>query len=526
MNERDRNRVRLGFWAVLLLSVFAWAPTTYPGYWESLEGFQPVFNAVHHSAISSVAVEADLWRGAGSATYLIAQPFMLMGMTPVAAVRLTFAVALILGGLSIYVWMRDRWGDRSAGLAGLLFMLWPPLLATVYIRGSLSDALLMGLLSLALAGASINARRGSVSAAGVTAISLFWMWRTQAGMALLASILLLAYVLIVERSRITALIVALSAGAGFTSLLPFWNVRSQPHVDFFDNFVYPHQLMFGQWQVAPSQASWQDGYPFMLGIAMLTFTIIGLWAWLSRLAQWRDTMLPRSMAFSASATLLLILLATPLSEPLWRVSRLNILFTYPWQILLLAGPFLALMAGSIAFSIEDLSRSVLWTVLLSLTVLASLPYLTTEFTQVTPDANPVAIIGAANDIVILDAQLHESSNDSAANTVSPSVELTVTWQVLNTLPFDYNLFFQAVEQGEGSVNVVAQLDEQPLQGDQPPTTWQPGDIYTERYTLNLPGVETSDLSSLVYYFGLYDWRDGARLPVDGGIDDKVVFYGQ
>ena len=35
-----------------------------------------------------------------------------------------------------------------------------------------------------------------------------------------------------------------------------------------------------------------------------------------------------------------------------------------------------------------------------------------------------------------------------------------------------------------------------------------------------------DEKPLRYYFGYYDWRDGVRLPVDGGIDDKLVFYGQ
>ena len=31
---------------------------------------------------------------------------------------------------------------------------------------------------------------------------------------------------------------------------------------------------------------------------------------------------------------------------------------------------------------------------------------------------------------------------------------------------------------------------------------------------------------LRYYFGYYDWRDGKRLPVNGGMDDKLVLHGQ
>ena len=87
----------------------------------------------------------------------------------------------------------------------------------------------------------------------------------------------------------------------------------------------------------------------------------------------------------------------------------------------------------------------------------------------------------------------------------------------------YNVFFQALSGDESALTVAAQLDTPPLGNEHPATTWRPGEILTSTYQLDLTGVAPT--VQLQYYFGYYDWRNGARLPVDGGIDDKLVFYG-
>jgi hypothetical protein len=102
--------------------------------------------------------------------------------------------------------------------------------------------------------------------------------------------------------------------------------------------------------------------------------------------------------------------------------------------------------------------------------------------------------------------------------------LAVTWQPLAPLDFDYNVFLHAVT-GEGAdEQVVAQFDVQPLAGAQPATAWRPGQILAETYTLDLSNAPAG--APLRYYFGYYDWRDGRRLPVDGGLDDKLVIDGE
>ncbi len=507
--------LRLGFWTVLFLGIFAWAPATYPGYWQALEGFVPVFNVAQPGRLATIATAPDLWRGSGAATFLLAQPWLLLGVDAATAVRITFIFSFLLGGLGIYVWLHDRLGDRAAGLAGLLYMLAPPFLATVYVRGSLSDALILGLLPIALAGVASYAQTGAVSAAGITLIALGWMWQSQAGLSVFCSVLLLLYALLVERNRMATLVVSLSTAAAFATVFPLLAMQMPPSVHFEEHFVALFQLFRAQWAVAPSLPGWQDHYPFQLGLVALLFSGVALWLWSIQ----RPTQVPpitkRLLCFGWVGLLICSFGATAGSAVLWQWSGASWLLTYPWQLLLLTGPFLAVTAGSLPITHRQLQQTPYWAVLLLLTVFASYPNLTTDFTLYQPPTRPAAVIGN-NEIVVLAATLTENRQQQLAT-------LAVTWQPIEVIDVDYNIFFQALQGEAQELTVVAQLDTQPLGAEKPATAWRPGEILTSTYQLDLAGVAPT--VPLQYHFGYYDWQTGARLPIDGGIDDKMAFYG-
>lgn len=519
----DRKSIGLaGLWVVLIASAFAWAPATYPGYWQALEGFAPVFNAPYAAPIADIASQPDLWRGSGSATFLLTRPLILLGVAPVVAVRSVFVLVFVLGSLGIYFWLRPRFGDRSAGLAGLLYALLPPLLATVYIRGSLSDALVLGLWPLTLAGLAVYVQSRSPAAIGVAVISLLWIWRTQAGLAVFVTLLALAYVLWVERDRLALLTTGVTGLAGLLSLLPLRGIQADTPVDFYAHFVFIFQFFSGGWQTAPSIPGWQDGYPFQLGFAGLAFAFVALWfLWLKYRANvdLPPLIVRRTLLFSAVAVVVSLLLTLGPSALLWQLSGADRLLTWPWQLLLPGLPFLALMAGSLPSLNSQLACRGYWAALLALGLMSSYPYLTADFTQYTPPAAPVAVYGERGEIVLLEATLHESSAGGYDAT------LETVWQPVQPIDFDYNLFFQALRPGASGADyeVVAQLDQQPF-SLRPATTWQPGEILTSTYTLALP-VDPASVS-LRYYFGYYNWQDGTRLPVNRGPDDKVVLFGQ
>ncbi|MCB0061888.1 MAG: hypothetical protein KDE19_07230 [Caldilineaceae bacterium] len=537
MKLPQRLSYHAGFWLVLLLSVFAWAPATYPGYWQALEGFIPVFNASRPSPLANIAVQPDLWRGMGSGTFLLARPFLVLGFTPTAAVRVSFVLALILGGLGCYSWLQSYLGDRAAGVAGLIYLFAPPLLATVYVRGSLSDTVVVMLLPLALAGLATYRRTRALSAAAIVVIAILWMWQAQAGLAVWATILLIGYTIIVERNWIATLIVFVSSAAALTSLASLLDVTAPPPVHFTDHFVYLFQLFQHDWQTAPSTAGWQDTYPFQLGLPALLFTLFAMASfieqrgrlWWNRVQQsatpqeaplltpMSDPVVVRLWLFSIISIFVLVLLTLPLSQPLWAWSGAGRLLTYPWQLLLLSVPLWAVTAGALPAYHRLFRQTPTWVVVALLIVLNSYGYLSADFTQVTPPTTPIALFGEQSEIVVLDVALTE-------NRQPRSTELTVTWQVLHPLAVDYNIFFQALRGDEQALTVSRQMDRQPLGPEQPPTRWQPGQIYQATYTLDLEGIPADAL--LTYYFGYYDWHDGTRLPVNWGIDDKLIFYGQ
>lgn len=499
---------RLGFWAVVLLGIFAWAPATYPGYWQGLEGFLPIFNVVEISPIAHIAVSADFWRGVGGDAFLLARPLMVLGFSSTTAVRVCFILMLILGGLGMYSWLRPRLGDRAAGLAGLVYMLLPPVLATVYVRGSLSDAVILGLTPMALAG--LNSYTGSRSRTGaIIAVSaLLWMWRAQAGLALLASLLLIGYVWFVERHGWGLLLVSVSSAAGALSLWPVWSLQAPAPVPFHEHFLSLPQLL---------GIGGQNSVSFQIGFAALALATVSVWQWGSGATGRLAPDLRRLLLFCGLCTVFLLALTLRGSAILWQWTGAERVLTYPWQTLLLAAPLLAALAGGLPALNTGFGAPTIWATLVTLTIVSSYPLLTADFTQVKPPDRPVAVFGPHHNLVIIDAELTEHEEP-------PQAELRLTWQLLQPLDVDYNIFFQAQTGDLAAPQVVAQLDTQPLGEDRPATTWRPGEILTTTYRLDLAGLPAA--SDLRYVFGYYDWRDGRRLPLTNGIDDKLVLYGQ
>jgi hypothetical protein len=485
-----------------------------------LEGFTPVFNAVNPGTISTLAADADLWRGTGSAAYLLAQPLLMLGQAPTTAIRFLFILILLIGSLSIYAWLSPRLGDRAAGLGALGYLLLPPVLSTIYVRGALADAWMIALLPLALVALDSYSDSGSPAAGGVIVVTLLWMWRIQAGLALLATVLLLLYALFVTRGRFAPLIVALSGAAGLVSLIPLWSIQRTPPVDFFAHFVYLFQLGANGWTLAPSIPGWQDQYPFQLGFAALGLGILGLWLWLTQRENRIHPIYRSFLSFAAIGLGVVLLLTLNPSAFFWRISGADRLLTYPWQITLLAMPFAAALMASVPALLPQLGRAPYWPILMGITLLASVPYLTTDFTQYAPPDRPYATLGMRNEIVLLEANLHERNDPLRA-------QLDVVWQTRYALAIDYNIFLQAqVDDGSG-YRVVAQVDVPPQGNEIPPTAWRPGEILRYSYLLDLADVaDELEQGQVRYLFGYYDWRNGVRLPVDGGIDDKLVFYGQ
>jgi len=506
---------RVGFWAVLLLGVFAWAPALYPGYWQGWEGFAPVYQSVTPTALATVATAPDLWRGTGSGAFLIAQPFLRLGADPTLAIRITFILTFILGGSGVYAWLAGRVGDRGAGLAGLAYMLLPIFLGTVYMRGSVSDAMMLALTPLALAGLASYADRRSLVGAAVAVLSMLWLWRIQAGLAAAITAMLILYALIVERNTLAALIAAVSGATGLTAMIPLWGITSSPPVPFAASFADLHTLLDLGTGALLNNGGALERQPFQLGLVALLAGVFAAWGMATHSAE-IPAKLRRLLWFSVGGVAMAALLALGVSEPLWWLTRGEAFFTYPWQVLLVAAPLAVAPLAILPILFEEIEAAAYWVALVALIVLASLGATMPDYTQVRPAPRPVAVFGD-NQLLLLDARLTEQAEPAAAL-------LEVTWQPLRPLDVDYTVFFQALTTDDAGEQVVAQVDVPPLDEAQPATSWRPGQVLTAVYTLDLSAAPAAD-QPLLYYFGYYDWRDGTRLPLAAG-DDKLVLYGK
>jgi hypothetical protein len=97
-------------------------------------------------------------------------------------------------------------------------------------------------------------------------------------------------------------------------------------------------------------------------------------------------------------------------------------------------------------------------------------------------------------------------------------ELSVTlhWEALRTLPADYTVF---VHLRDGAGAIVAQHDAPPQGGLNPTWAWLPGETVADRHVIPLPaGTPTGRYTLRV---GLYELRDGGRLPVTGAAGEAT-----
>jgi hypothetical protein len=107
------------------------------------------------------------------------------------------------------------------------------------------------------------------------------------------------------------------------------------------------------------------------------------------------------------------------------------------------------------------------------------------------------------------------SYDLPTDTLLPGdkLPLTLYWQAEAEMEVDHTVFVQLLN---SAGRVVAQVDVPPLAGAAPTTTWLPGEVLTDPYTLALP----ADLIPGEYRLitGLYDAATGQRLAVASGGD--------
>jgi len=108
---------------------------------------------------------------------------------------------------------------------------------------------------------------------------------------------------------------------------------------------------------------------------------------------------------------------------------------------------------------------------------------------------------------------------AASPSVSPGqqLKLTLYWQATARFSKSYKVFTHLVGP-DGKIH--GQYDALPLDGNAPTTSWAPGEVLTDLYTIPVDANAPPGTYDLVV--GLYDPDSGARLPLAGNKSDTVT----
>jgi hypothetical protein len=511
-----RNRLDLNLVLVVLLSVFAVAPLTYPGFLQTHSGFVPVFNLYDlerglWSAWSWVPQVAGPWQvltGEGRLPYLLAESLRWPGLGGEEAVRGTYILAFVASGLGMYLLAKKLFGSSGGMVAALVYVYLPFHLATVYVRGAFAEAWAFALYPFVLLCLLEYVERRNPLWASVGVLAYAALASTHLGLALLYAPLVTVFLLVLGPSRRAKgeAILLLVAGLVMALLLnlPAFVDRglAGPGVaGFADHFVYPFQLLSTRWGYGASVPGWADGLPLQLGLAAVGLTVVtGLLAFDRRSAP-HDAR-KRALLFFSAAVVAALLVTHPASV-LWRISGLSWTLDYPWQLLALTGVAMSLAAGALLLVAPPLRRLPWQAVLVTLVILESYGYLSPRFTDLRVGGAPVGVFG---DEVMLVAYDQEGPLRHGA-----TVRLTLQWQSLQPMETDYTAFVHVVDE-EGTI--WAQRDGMPVAGERPTSSWEFGEIVSDEHEMMIP--LDGPREGYVVEVGLYDAETGDRLPIAGG----------
>jgi hypothetical protein len=404
---------------VVAFTLFAWAPLVTPAYFlKAHDAAHSVFFLTEfHQGIQDGYLYPrwgpDHGLGYGYPTfifyaplpYYVAEVFHLLGAGPTAAIKITYALAFIFSGLTMYAFVRRLWGPRAGLVSAIVYSYVPYRLVDIYVRCAFTEfcafvffpLILLFFLELVETGQRHYLALAGLAYAGlilthiVTAFLftpllmayVFWLVLRQAGPSLqqwlrLSSLSLAAAVLALGLSAVFLLPIPVERGYIAQEQWTRATYSYEQH------FVYPFQLLSAFWDYGYAVEGPEDTMSLQLGLAAVTLILIVAGLALRRRTYGRGTAL-----FFLGLTLGIILAMLPISLPLWRLLSVAALVQFPWRLLALTAFTLSVLAGAVVLGAEGEGEGDSFTnpglyVLLLVIVLASFGYTLPEYTELSP----------------------------------------------------------------------------------------------------------------------------------------------
>ena len=203
---------------VLVLSVFAWAPLVGPAYFLNAHDaphsifFLNQFDQALRDGVVYPRWGVDFALGYGYPLFSIystlalyvAEAFHLVGAGLTGAIKLTYIVAFLLSGLTMYAFGRRVLGTRAGVLAAVVYTYAPYRLLDIYVRSAFAEFCAYSFLPLILLLFYDLAERQSVRSLVLASLGYAALFLTHAATAFVFTLLLVPYVAFLMVSRIRA----------------------------------------------------------------------------------------------------------------------------------------------------------------------------------------------------------------------------------------------------------------------------------------------------------------------------------
>jgi len=424
---------------VILLFIFAIAPLFQPGFfWGAHDARHSVYFLYEFDRSIQDGVLYPRWSpdiafGYGYPLFNIYSPlafymaevFHLLGLDLVSAIKMVFALALVLSGVTMYLFVRRLMGSWAGLVAGLVYVYIPYHISDVYVRGALAESVALIFFPLILWCFYETVESPRLAASLGAGLSYAGLVLSHNGLLLLFSPFLGVYLvfLVLTKSwqdvynpvswrqrwmllgkallrRAWMPLVALLLGLGLSAIfwlpmaMEFKYVRLDQwlggYYDYRDDFVYFFQFFSPFWGYGLSRPGPHDDLPFQIGAVPVVLSILSL-AVLGRIKHqaWR-----RVLLFFQGAVLVIIFLMLAASTALWEILPIVIFAQFPWRLLALLMPCVAFLAGSVV-SVPDgngeRTSTMAAIALVGLVIFGSYSYLTPQIIE--PAEGAVSLSG-------------------------------------------------------------------------------------------------------------------------------------
>ncbi|TEU16637.1 MAG: hypothetical protein E3J21_10155 [Anaerolineales bacterium] len=404
---------------VVAFSLFAWAPLLTPVYFlKAHDAAHSVFFLTEfHQGIQDGYLYPrwgpDHGLGYGYPTfvfyaplpYYVAEVFHLLGAGPTAAIKITYALAFILSGLTMYAFVKRLWGPKAGLVSAVIYTYVPYRLVDTYVRCAFYESCAFVFFPLILLLFLELVETGQRRYLALAALAYAGLILTHIVTAFLFTPLLMVYVLwLVLRQarqnlrqwlRLSSLSLAaavLGLGLSAVFLLPIPVERNfiaqeqwtRATYSYDQHFVYPFQLLSAFWDYGYAVEGPEDAMSLQLGLVAVTLALVA-----TVLALWRRTFERGTVLFFLGLTLVIIMAMLPPSLPLWRLLPVAALVQFPWRLLALTSFTLSVLTGAVVPGAEgergrDSATNPGLYVLLLVVILASFGYTLPEYTELSP----------------------------------------------------------------------------------------------------------------------------------------------